>query len=86
MKPIKLNKKEKDWLNKLQTVLSECPSNRFSAFTVGDNDITLYDKRFDTAIHEKLDRGNYDFGPAAVELNAVLFEIVMPFPIHSTAG
>ncbi|MGL6052306.1 MAG: hypothetical protein ACRC16_20360 [Aeromonas salmonicida] len=82
----KLTAAEKQWIAKLEAVLSECPSSRIHAFTFGDENITLYDKSLDGEIAELQGHKNYDFGPAAYKVGAILYVVDFPFPVHSTAG
>lgn len=86
MKTKKLTKAERDWLNKLQTVLDECPSDRLGAYTIGDPRISIYDSRFESEINEIMDSGKTDFCIATDELGVNLGDLKMPFAIHSTAG
>lgn len=77
---------ERRWVEKLKSVLAECPSARIQAFTTGDNDITLYDSSLDDEICKVMDDNNRDFGGSAEEVGAVLCLVKLPFIIHSTAG
>lgn len=72
---------EKAWIKKLQTVLNACPSDRFEAYTIGDNNITL----IDAELSKGFDR-NLDVCVAANETEATLAVIYTPFPVLSTAG
>lgn len=82
----KLTKTEREWINKLQAVLDECPSDRLGAYTVGDPDLSIYDTRFETKINHILDKGDTDFCQAVDEVGAGLVDLKMPFNVHSTAG
>jgi hypothetical protein len=86
VKTKKLTKAERDWLNKLQAVLDECPSDRLGAYTIGDPSINIYDSRFESEINEIIDSGNADFCTATDKLGADLAALKMPFAVHSTAG
>ena len=45
MKPVKpLTAAEKKWLQKLEDVMSECPSERLQCYTTGDHRLTFYDR------------------------------------------
>ncbi|KXS55009.1 MAG: hypothetical protein AWU57_605 [Marinobacter sp. T13-3] len=86
MKTKQLTKAERDWLNKLQAVLDECPSDRLGAFTIGDPSIYIYDSRFESEINEIINSGNTDFCAATDKLGSDLSVLRMPFAVHSTAG
>lgn len=77
-----LTEAEKKWIAKVEKVLAECPSKRFSAFTIGDNNITLYDSSFD----DEVDAMNTDTGRAVHQLGCALGNVFFPFNIQSTAG
>lgn len=81
-----LTQAEKDWLTKLQSLLDECPSSRLGAYTIGDPDLSLYDRRFEPEINKLLDTGKYDFCTAVASLGADLARLRFPFHVHSTAG
>ena len=83
----RLTKTERAWLDKLQNVLNECPSSRLGFYTIGDADLTIYDRKKESKIEDLQDRRGFDFGPAAGEIGA-LFEYQLAFPsnVHSTAG
>lgn len=77
-----LTAKERQWVKKLQKVLDECPSslkNRGDSYTIGDADITIFDK------HIYTDRGN-DVGVDVDDSDAELAKIIMPFGVASTCG
>tara|TARA_R110000850_G_scaffold36594_1_gene96670 strand:- start:553 stop:813 length:261 start_codon:yes stop_codon:yes gene_type:complete len=84
----KLTKKEQAWVNKVQKVLNECPSKRIGFYTMGDNDITLYDVIKDDEIRELLNTNNCsDWGPCVEQLNAGFNETLdFPNPVESVAG
>ncbi len=73
---------EARWIKQVNAVLAKCPSTRLGFFTIGDPDITVYDKTFDPEIDET----NRDFGPVAHELGVVLGHVKFPSNVHSTAG
>lgn len=81
-----LTKAENDWIKKLQAVLDECPSSRLGAYTIGDPDISVYDRRFESQINELLDGNTRDFTSAVSDLGAGLGSLKFPFPVHATAG
>ena len=86
MKQKPLTKAERDWLDKLQSLLNDCPSDRLGAYTIGDPDIEIYDTRYESQINERLESGNVDFCSAVSEVGAGLFSLKTPFCVHSTAG
>jgi hypothetical protein len=83
-----LTAKEKVWIARLQKCLDQCPSKRLAAYTVGDNDITLYDSSFDAEIEIIMSNpsNSQDFCQVASELDAIIEVINFPFTVHSTAG
>lgn len=82
MKPKAPTVRELKWLAEVQAVLDRCPSKRLGFYTIGDREVTVYDKRFDAAI----DASGRDFGPAAYDLDAILGGISFPSNVHSTSG
>lgn len=83
MKPLTVA--EKKWLAKLEAVLAECPSERFTSYTIGDPNVTIYDKSFDPEIYALCDRG-CDVGGAVEEVGCALAIVRFPFAVQSTAG
>lgn len=82
-----LTKAERAWLAELQEVLNRCPSKRLGFYTIGDPEITIYDRSKEDQITDVLDRrGNADFCTAVAENDAELSNIKFPAPVHSTAG
>ncbi|EAX1415045.1 hypothetical protein CRR83_06060 [Salmonella enterica subsp. enterica serovar Schwarzengrund] len=82
-----LTKQEKAWVKKLNKLLAECPSDRIGFATIGDSDVFMFDlTRYDEII-SKLDRGGWDFMPAAQHIGAK-FDEVLRFPanVESTSG
>lgn len=77
---------EKKWVEKLESVLAECPSNRIGAFTIGDPYLVLYDRSFEGAIDARQNRGDGDFGGIVSSLGCKLGVVYFPFHVHSTAG
>ncbi|MGP9633744.1 hypothetical protein ACT3R7_11825 [Halomonas sp. AOP43-A1-21] len=84
----KLTKAEAAWVKKWQAVMDECPSKRIQAFTVGDDELHLFDGSKEDAIQAALDGrgGPSDFCQAVAHEDAELGQIRFPFPVHSTAG
>ncbi|GAB6071582.1 hypothetical protein JCM30760_26800 [Thiomicrorhabdus hydrogeniphila] len=84
---MKLNKTERKWLNDFQKLMNNCPSERFSAYTIGDNEIVIIDADKENQINDLLDKGDVlDFCVGASKLDAVIERIGMPFVVNSTAG
>ncbi len=76
---------EKAWIQKLQSVLDECPSHRMEAYTVGDADITIFDKN--PGIEDYLrDHRSSEVCTAVSAVGAELAHIKFPFCVQSTAG
>lgn len=85
----KLTKAEKEWIEKVQAVLNECPSQRLGFFTIGDSNISVFDKRKEGKINDAMDAGISgcgDFGPSVDKFNAYLGELIFPSGVYSTAG
>lgn len=49
----KLTKAEQKWVDELQAVLDRCPSERLGFYTIGDNNVFLYDLTHSEAITKK---------------------------------
>ncbi len=82
-----LTKAEKLWLKKLQEVFNECPSSRLGAYTIGDPDLSIYDRSMESEIYQHMDNCKTgEFGNAVVALGAELGVINTPFQVHSVAG
>jgi hypothetical protein len=79
------NKAEAAWLRELQEVLDRCPSKRFGFYTIGDMDISVYDRTKDAKIYAEMDQRG-DFCQAVDKFNAKFGELNFPFNVHSTAG
>ncbi|WP_275076982.1 hypothetical protein [Providencia rettgeri] len=85
----KLTKKELAWIEKVQKVLNECPSERLGAYTIGDTALWLYDLRKEPAITNLMNEccNNDDFCQAAEKLGANFnYYLRFPFAVESTAG
>lgn len=81
-----LTKEEKSWATRLQKLLDQCPSNRFSSYTVGDHFIVLYDINKEPQINDLMESTNYDFCCAVDRTGAELVKITFPFEVASTSG
>lgn len=82
-----LTKEERTWVNKLNKLLSQCPSKRIAFATIGDCDVTLFDATRYNDICDAINDGSSEFIPAADRIGAV-FDQVLTFPnqVESTAG
>lgn len=88
-----LTAEEKKWLKQFQSLMNRCPSRRLGAFTIGDPDLTIYDKevfddyRFNLESCAKnqhsADRDDVEIHH---ELGTVLAHITMPFPVDGVCG
>lgn len=77
---------ELSWLRKLQKVMKQCPSRRIGFFSIGDADVTLYDKTYDSEIMHEQGKGK-DFCAACYDVGANLdAHIRFPSLVHSTSG
>ena len=84
---MKLTKKEKAWVKKVNEVLQECPSERLGFFTIGDPELFIFDVSKLSKIGDIMDRKNSDFGPACVELKALASEkLFFTECVESTSG
>ncbi|AWK42638.1 hypothetical protein [Photorhabdus laumondii] len=83
----KLNSEEKIWLNKLQKILDECPSERLGFYTIGDNDLSVYDLTKTKEINELHHKTNRDY-PACIEESGAEFNYYLTFPakVEGVAG
>lgn len=85
---MKLTKKEQAWLDRLRKTLDAKPMSlmgKIGAYTIGDNDITLYDLK---AFDEYYSEGEpcRDKCELVGESDTALESISFPFCIESTAG
>ena len=62
------------------------PTDRLGFYTVGDFDLTVYDRTLEDEINAKQDTGNVDFCQAVGELGAYIGKVRSACHIHSTAG
>lgn len=85
-KTLPLTEAEIKWIKKLKKVLAECPSDRLCSYTIGDSNIYLYDKSFDSEICNMQEGGLTDHCTAVERLGCDLGMINFPFPVLSTAG
>lgn len=80
-----LTAEEEKWVAKLGSVLAECPSDRFISYTIGDADVTIYDKSFEQEVSELCEGGN-DVCQAVGKVGCELASVKFPFLVQSTAG
>lgn len=91
---MKLTIQERAWLHKLQVLLDACPSERIGFYTIGDPDVSIYDRTKDEEIDDLMDRGNHDFGYAVEKAGAGIepaaggsvYFLRFPANVHSVAG
>jgi hypothetical protein len=84
---MKLTPAERQWLADVQTVLDRCPSDRFGFYTIGDAQVTVYDRRQEAKINELMDTNQVSDFPIAVDrLKAEITELNFPQCVHSVAG
>lgn len=84
---MKLTKEEKAWVKRVQKALDSCPSKRLGFATIGDHDITIFDRTRYDDICNAVDNGHGDFIPTAEKLGYVAEEqLNFPNPVESTAG
>lgn len=85
----KLTKKERAWIDDVQSVLDRCPSpGKFGYYTIGDNNIMIYDLRREVEIESELDSRRSSEWCTAVQATGTGFdaELVFPAGVLSTAG
>lgn len=83
-----LTKKEKAWLDKVQKVLDECPSERIGFFTIGDPTINAFDvTKFDEIQNHLSNNNGGDFCKSVMVMDADFGEeLNFNNPVESTAG
>lgn len=82
-----LTKKEQAWISELQRVVKKCPSKRMEAYTIGDNDITIYDKNAYKAVEDSYSGNDTpDVCQMVDESDSELARIFFKFGIVSSAG
>lgn len=84
----KLTAAERRWLEKLQQLLDECPTDRLQAYTIGDPYLTIFDGSKMEEINDIITASGFhkDFCNAAEDAQANLSPLRFPFNVHSTAG
>ena len=87
MKTEPLTKPEKAWLNKIQKLLMNPPTNRIGFYTIGDNDLLTYDRTRENEVHNNMDNHERrDFDGCVESIQAGFGSISSACAIHSTAG
>lgn len=86
MKTQPLNNAEKAWLKKLEDVLMNPPSERIGFYTIGDADLSVYDRARDDEILAHCDDRNCDYGDAVRALEAEFTFIRSACQIHAVRG
>ena len=88
---MELTKKEIAWLDRFRKTMAAAPktlNKKVSSYTIGDNDITLYDlKKFEEHFRKNaLKRNHPDHCDLVVESDSEIEKINFPFSVESTAG
>ena len=88
---MELTVKEQKWLDRLEKVLDAAPRSlgkKVRSYTIGDDNITLYDKRkYEEFVGKYERRGIYsDVGPTVEASDSQIRSFDFPFCIESTAG
>lgn len=79
----KLTAAEKAWMAKLEQVLFDCPSDRLSCYTVGDGDLTFYDKNIADAWERAHPTLTLDASDLHTRAGSMLGKVHAPFQIDS---
>jgi hypothetical protein len=94
-KMIELTAKEIKWLKDVQKLLNKAPSrfcdtNLISSYTIGDNDVVIYDSQrcesLEESYHDIQGGSAPDKCCCVYESGAELFSLNFPFFVESTAG
>ncbi|MBO9427887.1 hypothetical protein [Sulfitobacter sp. R18_1] len=83
---MQLTREEKKWLEDVQNLLDKCPSDRLGFFTIGDANLTVYDRRKDLEIDDIQDTKRRDFCNAVEDVDARITQLTFPSSVHSTSG
>ena len=83
---MQLTREEKKWLEDVQNLLDKCPSDRLGFFTIGDANLTVYDRRKDLEIDEIQDTKGRDFCNAVEDVGGFIKKLNFPAAVHSTSG
>lgn len=82
----KLTAAERKWLGDLQAVLDKCPSQRLGGYTIGDANITIYDKLVFDNYRDNNPRDERDDVLIHQEIGTKLGVIDTPFQIDGVSG
>jgi hypothetical protein len=82
----KLTAVEIAWLGKLEAVLRACPSSRLACYTVGDNDLTFYDKNVAASWEAAHPREQLDAPEMHARAGSYLGVVTGSFNIDSCSG
>lgn len=86
---MRLTKKEEAWLSRFRKTMAAAPvsiGKKISAYTIGDDDITIYDLEKFRSHFEKHDEGD-EYHCTMVEMaDAKIEHINFPFAVEATAG
>lgn len=82
----RFTKKEREWFDKLQRVLDECPFNtsEYDSYTIGDSDVTVFKKRSEVDQHQR--EHCCDIHQSVSHLDAEVYSLKFPFGVASAAG
>lgn len=85
---IRLTKAEREWLDRLQAILSDAPTDRLGFYTIGDPSVFVYDRSKDAAIDTySMSHPNAEFSTAVDAVaDGTLATLIFPATVHSTAG
>lgn len=92
MEQAKLTKKELAWIERFKKTMAAAPvslMDKVWAYTIGDNDITLYDRvKFVSHFNNypEDDEWNDDHHALVDKAGAEIECIPFPFPVESTSG
>lgn len=84
----KITKKEQEWVNSVQELLTNPPSGRLGLYTIGDASLNVYDRTKEGMITAFMDKkmDSVDFCVAVNHADADFGFIESAVQIHSTAG
>jgi hypothetical protein len=85
---MKLTRDERKWLRDVQRVLDACPSDRLGFYTIGDPQVTVYNRTKEEKINALMDAHDKMDFPQAVQDAKADLHINLDFPacVHSVAG
>lgn len=80
-----LTKAEKAWVAKIQKLLDNPPSDRLGFYTIGDPNVSVYDRSKEDEMNEMSEQGE-DWCGCVRAFDADLGSLRFPASVHSTAG